>query len=93
VPDRIELDLNADPLALRARPLGTSSFCMLGLILPAGAGLGLFIEVTALAGQNDVASSDPGVATGALKTKRFESSGAQVSVPHRGLAIWRRTSC
>jgi hypothetical protein len=53
---------------------------MLGLISRAGDGLGPFIEVTALAGQNDVASFDPGVATGALKTKRFESSGAQVSV-------------
>jgi hypothetical protein len=39
---------------------------MLLLIFVAGAGLGLFIKVALLAGQNDVSGRDLGVGTGAL---------------------------
>ena len=97
VPDRIERDLNADRPALRARPVGTSSLWMLGLILLTGAGLGLFIEVTALAGQNDVASSDLGVATGAsisprLWAERWAPPFSEPSSP-RPCTTWRIPTC
>ena len=39
---------------------------MVVLLVVAGAGLGLFVQVALLAGQNDVAPADLGVATGAL---------------------------
>jgi EmrB/QacA subfamily drug resistance transporter len=44
----------------------TPAAWMLVLLFIAGAGLGLFVQVALLAGQNDVAGSDLGVATGAL---------------------------
>jgi EmrB/QacA subfamily drug resistance transporter len=44
----------------------TPAIWMLLALLVAGAGIGLFVQVALLAGQNDVAGSDLGVATGAL---------------------------
>jgi EmrB/QacA subfamily drug resistance transporter len=44
----------------------TPGIWMAALLAVAGAGIGLFVQVALLAGQNDVAPADLGVATGAL---------------------------
>jgi MFS family permease len=59
--------LTGVPLYLISRfTPATPAIWMIVLLALAGAGLGLFVQVAVLAGQNDVAPADLGVATGAL---------------------------
>jgi MFS family permease len=59
--------LAGGPLYLISRfTAATPAIWMVVLLAVCGAGLGLFVQVAVLAGQNDVALCDLGVATGAL---------------------------
>lgn len=60
-------------LFLAVAPAATSLLTMIAVLVVLGAGIGLFIQVTVLAGQNAVAPRDLGVATGALNF--FKSLG------------------
>ena len=53
-------------LALSRITAGTPAVVLVAILAVAGAGLGFFIQVSVLAGQNAVAHRDLGVATGAL---------------------------